>query len=196
MTGPTSSAADASTPAGTDASTCDYCGEPVAGRYCEECGYDTSGLTALPAEVDSAPPPGSGPTLSLEVVADRLWYERVRANQGPDVDTVIFPDLVLPRTFRLQGDQLTVGRRSVSRGVFPDIDLTGPPLDPGVSALHLLLLPERDGTWSLLDPGSTNGVFLDEEREMVSPNTRRPIAVGTVIHLGAWTSMTVVEEAT
>ena len=67
------------------------------------------------------------------------------------------------RRFTLTGTRLRIGRRSAARGVEPEIDLSGPPADPGISRLHALLLPAPDGTWALLDLGSANGIWLNGE---------------------------------
>jgi FHA domain len=55
---------------------------------------------------------------------------------------------------------MRIGRRSVSQGLEPEIDLTGPPTDPGVSWLHAAPLAELDGSWTILDPGSQNGTLV------------------------------------
>jgi pSer/pThr/pTyr-binding forkhead associated (FHA) protein len=72
---------------------------------------------------------------------------------------------------------MRVGRRSVPRGLEPEIDLTGPPADPGVSHLHAVLTAEPDGTWTVLDPGSSNGTFVNDGE--VVPGVRVPCATGT-----------------
>ena len=95
------------------------------------------------------------------VTADRDYYETVRAAGGPDAATITFPAYCPERRFRLSGTEVRIGRRSVSRGIEPEIDLTGPPADPGVSRLHAVLVAAEDGTWSLVDPGSENGTLLN-----------------------------------
>jgi pSer/pThr/pTyr-binding forkhead associated (FHA) protein len=56
---------------------------------------------------------------------------------------------------------MRIGRRSASRGIEPEIDLTGPPADPGISHLHAVLLAEPHGGWAVLDPGSSNGTMVN-----------------------------------
>ena len=50
---------------------------------------------------------------------------------------------------------------SPKSGIDPEIDLSVPPADPGVSRLHAVLLKAPDGTWSVIDPGSANGTVVN-----------------------------------
>jgi hypothetical protein len=54
---------------------------------------------------------------------------------------------------------MRIGRRGASRGIEPEIDLTGPPADPGISHLHAVLPVEPHGGWAVLDSGSSNGTM-------------------------------------
>jgi pSer/pThr/pTyr-binding forkhead associated (FHA) protein len=80
---------------------------------------------------------------------------------------------------------MRIGRHSASRGLEPEIDLTGPPRDPGISRLHALLCTEPDGSWIILDPGSENGTLVNGSE--ISVGVRVPLHDGDRIHLGAWT---------
>jgi hypothetical protein len=86
------------------------------------------------------------------VTADRAYFDRVIAASGPDAAAVQFPAYCPERRFRLFGPEMRIGRRSPSRGLEPEIDLTGPPTDPGVSHLHAVLVAEEDGAWAVFDP--------------------------------------------
>jgi pSer/pThr/pTyr-binding forkhead associated (FHA) protein len=121
------------------------------------------------------------------VTADRAYYDNVQAAGGPDAAAIGFPVYCPERRFRLAGAEVRVGRRSESRGIHPEIDLTGPPADPGVSRLHALLVAAPDGTWSVVDPGSANGTLVNGRE--IPPGTTVPLRVGDVIHLGAWTAL-------
>ncbi len=72
----------------------------------------------------------------------------------------------------------------------PEIDLGAPPEDPGVSHLHAVLLAQPDGTWNLVDPGSTNGTTVNGGSEPIPVNVPKPMADGDRIHVGAWTTIT------
>jgi hypothetical protein len=122
------------------------------------------------------------------VTADRAYYDSVIAEGGPDAASIEFPGYCPERRFRLTGREMRIGRRSVSRGLEPEIDLTGPPADPGVSHLHAVLIAEPDGTWAVLDPGSANGTIVNAG-EIVA-GVRVPLHDGDRICVGAWTVLT------
>jgi pSer/pThr/pTyr-binding forkhead associated (FHA) protein len=124
------------------------------------------------------------------VSADREYFDAVEAQSGPDGGPVTFPPYCPLRTFALTGEQMRVGRRSVSRGIAPEIDLTGPPLDPGVSHLHVLLNRMPDGCWQLVDPGSANGTRINDSSAPVPAGEPVTLADGDQIHIGAWTTIT------
>lgn len=184
---------------------CPLCATPRAGRFCEVDGYDFMTATLMetaPAPVsppsvpqprpapEEAAPADTGPATGVLVSADRAYYETVRAAGGPDADALVFPDVTPERRFPLRGSQVLVGRRSRSRGIVPDIDLTGPPEDPGISHAHALFLPQADG-WAVVDLGSANGTYVNDPAKPIP--VRAPITVrpGDRIYAGAWTVLTV-----
>ena len=123
------------------------------------------------------------------VTADRAYFDRVIAASGPDAAAVQFPGYCPERRFRLFGPEMRIGRRSPSRGLQPEIDLTGPPTDPGVSHLHAVLIAEEDGAWAVFDPGSANGTLVNG-REMAA-GSRVRLHDGDRICVGAWTMLTI-----
>jgi FHA domain len=132
--------------------------------------------------------PGAATGWTALVTADRAYYDSVIAEGGPDAGSIEFPGYCPERRFRLAGREMRIGRRSVSRGLEPEIDLTGPPADPGVSHLHAVLIAEPDGTWAVLDPGSANGTIVNGG-EIVT-GVRVPLHDGDRICVGAWTVLT------
>ncbi|MGA8114035.1 MAG: FHA domain-containing protein, partial [Actinocatenispora sp.] len=143
---------------------------------------------SAPAAGPTAPEPGVVPC-RVSVGADREYHQRVQAMGGPDVDAMMFPRFCPERHFELTGQAL-VGRHSRSRGIDPQIDLTGPPEDPGVSHTHALLVPSPDGTWSVVDLDSSNGTYVNESSEPLPANTATPLRDGDRVHVGAWTTLT------
>jgi hypothetical protein len=123
------------------------------------------------------------------VSCDRAYYENVQAASGPEAAAVPFPSYYAERRFRLTGNQMRIGRRSVSRGIDPEIDLTGPPADPGISRLHAVLIAVPDGSWTVLDPGSANGTLVNGAE--VPTGVQVPLRDGDRINLGAWTAIAV-----
>ena len=123
------------------------------------------------------------------IASDHAYYESVVAADGPDAADLQFPDYCPERRFRLTGPEMRVGRHSASRGLEPEIDLTGPPTDPGVSRLHAVLIAEPDGSWVVLDPGSENGTLVNGSE--IAAGVRVPLHDGDRIHLGAWTVITI-----
>ena len=128
-------------------------------------------------------------TWTVVVGADRAYYERVQALTGPEGTAVTFPSYCAERRFQLVGNQMRIGRRSVSRGLAPEIDLTGPPADPGISRLHAVLIATPDGGWAVLDPGSANGTLVNGSD--IGTGDQVPLHDGDRINLGAWTAITV-----
>jgi hypothetical protein len=128
-------------------------------------------------------------TCTAVVGADRAYYERVQAVTGPEGSAVTFPSYYAERRFQLVGNQMRIGRRSVSRGLAPEVDLTGPPADPGISRLHAVLISTQDGNWAVLDPGSANGTLLNGSE--IGVGDQVPLHDGDRINLGAWTAITV-----
>jgi len=123
--------------------------------------------------------------------ADRAYYERMRAAE-PDAEVVEFPAFCPQRRFELTGEQVLVGRRSRSRGVEPGIDLTGPPEDVGVSHMHALFVAGPDGSWSIVDLDSANGTYRNDGTDPLAPNQPVRLAPGDRVHVGAWTTLTIV----
>jgi pSer/pThr/pTyr-binding forkhead associated (FHA) protein len=123
------------------------------------------------------------------VTADRAYFDTVVATGGPDASSIEFPAYCPERRFQLTGREMRIGRRSASRGLEPEIDLTGPPTDPGVSHLHAVLTPQADGTWSVLDPGSSNGTKVNDTE--IPTGVAVPLHDGDRICIGGWTLITV-----
>lgn len=177
-------------PAGED---CPECGAPKSGQFCESCGYDfATGQSAAPPPPAPAPPvPALAPAAAWTVVvsADRDYHDRVREAGGPDAGDIAFPAYCPERCFQLTGTEVQIGRRSPSRGLNPGIDLTGPPLDPGVSRLHAVLIATPEGGWAVLDPGSANGTEVNGAE--IPVGQQKPLSDGDRISLGAWTTITI-----
>ncbi|MCD2185911.1 FHA domain-containing protein [Actinomycetospora soli] len=136
------------------------------------------------------PPSGTG-AWTVTVEADRRYYETVVAREGPDIAAVTFPDGYPRAEVALTGAEVRIGRRRVNGSTPPpQIDLAGPPLDPGVSHLHavLLPLPDDDG-WSVLDPGSTNGTTINYADDPIALDTVVPLRAGDRVHVGAFTTL-------
>ena len=139
-----------------------------------------------------ADPAAQAGTWTAVVTADRAYYDHVQTVDAADAPSISFPAYVAERRFTLSGAEVRVGRRSRSLGVEPEIDLTGPPTDPGVSRLHATLTRDPDdGTWSVADLGSPNGIQVNG-RDLPA-GTAVPLRPGDRIHLGAWTLITITQ---
>jgi len=111
------------------------------------------------------------------LVVERLWQA--------------FPDAHFPREVVLTGDEVTIGRRSESKGYNPDIDLSSPDDDPAVSRRHAVLRRLPDGSWAVVDVGSTNGTWLNDDDEPLPQGELRPVLDGDRVLLGAFTCITI-----
>ena len=147
-----------------------------------------NGRQALPRTAPMTSPDGVS-TWTAVVNADRAYYDSVRPVNEKDTASISFPVSIPERRFPLSGTQVRIGRRSVSRGIEPEIDLTGPPSDPGVSRLHAVLRAEPDASWSVTDLDSPNGIQVNGKD--VPPNEAVRLRDGDRIHLGAWTVITI-----
>jgi hypothetical protein len=154
-------------------------------------------MTSLPSSPSMAGPrspsrPNAAGTRTAVVAADRTYYDSVQAVSDTDAASIVFPAFVPERRFPLSGAEVRIGRRSVSRHIDPEIDLTGPPTDPGVSRLHAVLVADPDRGWSVVDAGSPNGIVVNGKD--VPSGQAVPLRHGDRIHLGAWTVITIVRD--
>ncbi|WP_436788742.1 FHA domain-containing protein [Yinghuangia sp. YIM S10712] len=148
------------------------------------------------------PPPPPGPpqhqpqyVWTLQVTADEGYFNRVVAQGGPDAHAMRFPPYPVAWEVALHGDVIRVGRRRSGEGASGrheiDIDLSGPPSDPGISHLHIVLMRGPDGGLQLVDPGSTNGTTINDGEEAIEINVPVPLRDGDRVHVGAWTTLEV-----
>jgi serine/threonine-protein kinase len=135
------------------------------------------------------PAPAATGIWTAVVTADHAYYDNVHALNAADAASISFPAHVAERRFPLSGTEVRIGRRSRSMRVEPEIDLTGPPTDTGVSRLHALLIKAAEDTWSVVDLGSPNGIQVNGRD--VPSGTAIPLRAGDRIHLGAWTLITI-----
>jgi hypothetical protein len=159
---------------------CPRCGtiNTQSDKFCEGCGLNFAAPTPAPSAAHAA----TTGWVAI-VTADREYYERTDASE------IKFPADCPERRVPLTAEQATIGRRSGSRRITPDIDLAGPPEDAGVSHEHATLTRDPDGTWLLTDRGSTNGTFHNDNETPISPGEPIALGDGDCIHVGAWTTI-------
>ena len=161
--------------------------------------YDPSRAVLVPTlpmsmldQVQLPVPPQAPPvsvTWSAVVSADRDYYDHIQAVNYADTEKITFPDGYQTRRILLDDKELLIGRRSDRQHVYPDIDLIGPPLDPGIHRRHAKLVPAPDGTWMVVDLGMENGIMVNGHD--VPAGDSVPLRAGDRIHLGAWTKITI-----
>jgi hypothetical protein len=155
---------------------CPRCQTPRAGddRFCEVDGYDflVGGQEPTTVRWEAA------------ITADRAYYDSL------DNDGVPFPTDFVARTVVLDADEILIGRRSVSRGIEPEIDVAGTPEDEGVSHRHALLTRASDGSYTIVDCGSTNGTTLNDG-DAIPVGSAVPLGDGDRVHIGAWTTIVI-----
>lgn len=170
--------------------TCPNCGAPRAPAevFCD-CGlkFSTGQLPSPAAEIAAADPEAVTAKWVAVVSADHGYFE-FNQLENPD-DTVTFPADAEVREVPLTSKEILIGRRSDSKGLFPAIDLSEPPSDPGVSRRHAILRLNLDG-WVVVDQGSTNGTLVRGALTPISPGDAVRLHDGDHLHVGAWTRVT------
>ncbi|WP_017614055.1 FHA domain-containing protein [Nocardiopsis salina] len=165
---------------------CPECGTSRAGRFCEECGYDFASRSGAHQRRH----PGArhlGTIWRAVVAADPAYYQYMVDQGMLDPGRIVFPAGHRPRRVTLDSDRVHIGRRSTCRGFTPEIDLGGPGGDPAISHVHAVLVARAGATWSLLDPGSTNGTTVNGTANPITPNVEVPLNDNDRIYVGAWT---------
>ena len=148
-----------------------------------ESGDGSAGAHHSPG--DSNPAPTLDDPWVAEVWIDPDWY----AEQG---SAERMPSPGLPSVVLLRHTSSLVGRASRSRGIAPDIDISG---DPGVSRRHAQVT--TDGSrWFVEDLGSANGTYVGAASgslptDPVSGGSRQEIGPGEQVYLGAWTRIVI-----
>ncbi|MEN8650386.1 FHA domain-containing protein [Streptomyces sp. 21So2-11] len=137
-------------------------------------------------------PPVAAPTSWTATVGpDRDYFMAMMQRSGPDAAGLNLPAYSPEQQRPLTGNQITIGRRRHSTGEAPDIDLSVPPEDPGVSHQHAVLVQQPDGSWAVVDQNSTNGTTVNGAEDPIQPYVPIPLQDGDRVHVGAWTTITV-----
>ncbi|MCY0916667.1 FHA domain-containing protein [Streptomyces sp. H27-G5] len=132
-----------------------------------------------------------GGAWSATVGPDRSYFMAMMQRSGPEAAGLNLPAYSPEQHLALSGGQITIGRRRASSGESPDIDLSVPPEDPGVSHQHAVLVQQPDGSWAVVDQNSTNGTTINGGEEPIQPYVPITLGDGDQVHVGAWTTITV-----
>ncbi|MCZ0206549.1 FHA domain-containing protein [Streptomyces sp. UMAF16] len=130
-------------------------------------------------------------TWTATIGPDREYFMAMMQRSGPEAAGLNLPAYSPEQQRTLTGNQVTIGRRRHSTGDTPDIDLSVPPEDPGVSHQHAMLVQQPDGSWAVVDQNSTNGTTVNMSEEPIQPFVPVPLQDGDRVHVGAWTTITV-----
>ncbi|MFJ5227481.1 FHA domain-containing protein [Streptomyces sp. NPDC088400] len=122
---------------------------------------------------------------------DRDYFMAMMQRSGPEATGLNLPAFSPEQHLPLVGNQITIGRRRHSTGESPDIDLSVPPEDPGVSHQHAVLVQQPDGSWAVVDQNSTNGTTLNGAEDPIKPYIPVPLNDGDRVHVGAWTTIAI-----
>ncbi|MEU3250203.1 FHA domain-containing protein [Streptomyces sp. NPDC006997] len=151
-------------------------------------GYPQPGATQAPP----GPAAPQRPATWLATIGpDRDYFMSMMQRSGPEAAGLNLPAYSPEQQRTLSGNQVTIGRRRHSTGETPDIDLSVPPEDPGVSHQHAVLVQQPDGTWAIVDQNSTNGTTVNGSEEPIQPFVPVPLQDGDRVHVGAWTTITI-----
>ncbi|MGW4685930.1 FHA domain-containing protein [Streptomyces sp. NPDC004244] len=122
---------------------------------------------------------------------DRSYFLAMMQRSGPEAASLSLPAYSPEQHLPLTGGQITIGRRRASTGESPDIDLSVPPEDPGVSHQHAVLVQQPDLSWAVVDQNSTNGTTINGGEDPIQPYVPVPLSDGDRVHVGAWTTITI-----
>ncbi len=147
-----------------------------------------------PSAEQSAPPPAAAARWVAVVTADREYFTSMMARSGARPAGLFFPQYSPEARVPLTEPRVTIGRRRHATGEAPDIDLSRPPEDPGVSHRHAALVRRADDGWSVVDEDSTNGTTVNGGEHAIEPFRPVDLAEGDRIHVGAWTTITLRQE--
>ncbi|HEX3876394.1 MAG TPA: FHA domain-containing protein [Bryobacteraceae bacterium] len=171
--------------------TCPDCGAARprdSGIFCEVCGYnfETQAHGELPLTTTPAPEPEPS-TTAAPIRPLAQWTLLVTID--PSLRETGSPDApvgVGPFTIHLDKPASLIGRKSASRGIFPEVPLD---FDDAVSHRHALIEINGDGALMIRDIGAANGTRLNGKD--VEPMVDFPLQDGDAITLGHWTRITV-----
>ncbi|MFC4471118.1 FHA domain-containing protein [Streptomyces xiangluensis] len=149
-------------------------------------GYPQPGATQAPPGYQQQPM-----AWSITIGPDREYFMAMMQRSGPEAAGLNLPAYSPEQQRPLIGNQITIGRRRHSTGESPDIDLSVPPEDPGVSHQHAVLVQQPDGSWAVVDQNSTNGTTVNGGEEPIQPFVPVPLQDGDRVHVGAWTTITI-----
>ncbi|OUC94861.1 FHA domain-containing protein [Streptomyces swartbergensis] len=145
-----------------------------------------------PGGFPQQPQAPQGPaTWTATIGPDREYFMAMMQRSGPEAAGLNLPAYSPEQQRTLTGNQITIGRRRHSTGDTPDIDLSVPPEDPGVSHQHAVLVQQPDGSWAVVDQNSTNGTTVNGSEEPIQPFVPVPLQDGDRVHVGAWTTITI-----
>ncbi len=130
------------------------------------------------------------PRLRMTIAVDREFFDEVVKDGEID-----YPDPVpADQELALAGSELHIGRTSESRAIHPDIDVADLTGDQAVSSRHAVLRVANDGSFTIVDVGSTNGTFLDAvDSEAILHGVPMEVKSGVPIYVGAWTRLTILD---
>ncbi|MFF5878044.1 FHA domain-containing protein [Streptomyces californicus] len=164
-----------------------YAGHGQAPRG-QDQGYDQDGRQH--AGVPGQGGPRQAATWTAVIAPDREYFLAMMQRSGPEASGLNLPAYSPEQRLALSGEQVTIGRRRQSTGESPDVDLSVPPEDPGVSHQHAMLVRQPDGDWAVVDQNSTNGTTLNGAEDPIQPYVPVPLQDGDRVHVGAWTTIT------
>lgn len=181
--------------------------QPVPPRADDDWMISPPSQQQPPAPMPPAPVPPTGPApqgpppqfrqpgppagWTATIGPDRDYFMAMMQRSGPEATGLNLPAYSPEQHIRLQGNQIGIGRRRHSTGESPDIDLSVPPEDPGVSHQHAVLVQQPDGSWAVVDQNSTNGTTINGSADPIQPYVPVQLQDGDRVHVGAWTTITV-----
>ncbi len=138
--------------------------------------------------------PQGGGAWTATIAPDRTYFMAMMQRSGPEAAALNLPAYSPEQQLQLTGPQVTIGAAAAPPRGRPRTSIWAVPRRiPGSRTTSTrCCVQQPDGSWSVVDQDSTNGTTINGAEEPVQPFVPVPLKEGDRVHVGAWTTITLV----